>query len=201
MRMSDLKHFDHILPFLQPAEVHHTIPLTAQEVVRMHAKDDVPGAVGASDLQTDRISRSVEPSLSPAASSSFPQPSLATCSATTASPHDTHLFPFQIRGRVYRYGAKNMYRKMYYISHHKNTNVSSTVERCHLQHNFNISNHSSSHRRSHITNLFSPCPKVSGTTPKTYRSWSRKANSIKGTWYVECDIVSPKELRESMPIQ
>jgi hypothetical protein len=28
-----------------------------------------------------------------------------------------------------------------------------------------------------------------------------KANSIKGTWYVKCDIVSPKELRESMPIQ
>jgi hypothetical protein len=27
------------------------------------------------------------------------------------------------------------------------------------------------------------------------------ANSIKGTWCVECDIVSPKELRESMPIQ
>ncbi len=84
-----------------------------------------------------------------------------------------HLFPFQIRGRVYRYGAKNLYRKMWYISHRKNTNVSSTVERCHLQHNFNISNHSSSHRRSHITNLFSPCQKVSGTTPKTYRSWSR----------------------------
>ena len=28
-----------------------------------------------------------------------------------------------------------------------------------------------------------------------------KSNSINGTWYVECDIVSPKELRESMPIQ
>jgi len=28
-----------------------------------------------------------------------------------------------------------------------------------------------------------------------------KANSIKDTWYVECDIVSPKELRESTPIQ
>jgi len=28
MRMSDPKHFDHILPFLQPADVHHTIPLT-----------------------------------------------------------------------------------------------------------------------------------------------------------------------------
>jgi hypothetical protein len=45
MRMSDPKHFDHILPFLQPADVHHTIPLTDQEVVHMHAKDDVPVAV------------------------------------------------------------------------------------------------------------------------------------------------------------
>jgi hypothetical protein len=42
--MSDPKHFDHILPFLQPADVHHAIPLTAQEVLRMHAKDDVPVA-------------------------------------------------------------------------------------------------------------------------------------------------------------
>ena len=54
MRMSDPKHFDHILPFLQPADAHHTvIPLTDQEVVRMHAKDDVPVAVDAPDLQTD----------------------------------------------------------------------------------------------------------------------------------------------------
>ena len=59
MRMSDPKHFDHILPFLEPADVHHTIPLTAREVVRVHARDDVPVAVGASDLQSDRISRCV----------------------------------------------------------------------------------------------------------------------------------------------
>jgi hypothetical protein len=39
MQMSDPKDFDHILPFLQPADVHHTIRLTAQEVVRMQAKD------------------------------------------------------------------------------------------------------------------------------------------------------------------
>jgi hypothetical protein len=49
MQMSDPKHFDHILPFLQPADVHHTLPLTAQEVVRMHAKGDVPVAVRAAD--------------------------------------------------------------------------------------------------------------------------------------------------------
>jgi hypothetical protein len=154
MRMSDRTHLDHILPFLQPADVHHSIPLTAQEVVRMHAKDDVPVAVGASDQQTDRISRSGEPSLSPAAASSFPQQSRATRSATTASkPHDTSPLSFPDSGKSVQ------------------------------QHNFNISNHSSSYRRSHITKLFSPCPKVSGTTPKTYRSWSRKRiNSIKGTW-------------------
>ena len=34
------------LSFLQPVDVHHTIPLTVQEVVRMHARD-VPVAVGA----------------------------------------------------------------------------------------------------------------------------------------------------------
>jgi len=51
MRMSDPKHFDHILLFLQQADIHHAIPLTAQEVVRMHAKDYVPVAVGASNLQ------------------------------------------------------------------------------------------------------------------------------------------------------
>ena len=146
MRMSDPKHFDHILPFLQPADVHHTIPLTAQEVVRMHAKDDVPVAVGASDQQTDCIF-SYHPLRLLLSHSRVVHPA-------PLLPHLSHkilhLFPFQIRGRVYRYGAKNQYRKMWYISHRKNTNVSSTVERCHLQHNFNISNHSSSHRRSQV---------------------------------------------------
>jgi len=47
----------------------------------MHAKDDVPVAVGASDLQ---------PRLSAAVSSS-PQPRRVTRSATTASPHTSPL--------------------------------------------------------------------------------------------------------------
>ena len=46
---------NHILPFLQPADVHHAIPLTAQEVLRMHAKDDVPVAAGASELHVHRL--------------------------------------------------------------------------------------------------------------------------------------------------
>jgi hypothetical protein len=37
MRMSDPKHFDHILPFLQPADVHHAIPLSHRSRGSSHA--------------------------------------------------------------------------------------------------------------------------------------------------------------------
>jgi hypothetical protein len=96
MRMSDGKHFDHILPFLQSADVHQaSLSLLKSLIASRNAKDDFPVAVGASDLQTYRISRSGEPSLSPAAASSFPQQSLATRSATTASkPQDTSPLSF-----------------------------------------------------------------------------------------------------------
>ena len=46
MRLSDPKHFDHILPFLQPADVYHSIPLSSADIVRMHAHDDA-GELGA----------------------------------------------------------------------------------------------------------------------------------------------------------
>ena len=123
MRMSDPKHFDHILPFLEPADVHHTIPLTAREVVRMHARDDVPVAVGASDLQSDRISRSGEPSLSPAAASSFPQQSRATRSDTTASqPHDTSPLSFPDSGESVQVRSKESVQKdVLYLSSQEHT--------------------------------------------------------------------------------
>jgi hypothetical protein len=105
-----------------------------------------------------------EPSLSPAAACSSPQQSRATRSATTASkPHDTSPLSFP-----------------------------DSAERCHLQHNFNISNHSSSHKRSHITNLFSPCPRVSGTTPKTYRSWSRKRIALRALGTLNVTLSLPR---------
>jgi hypothetical protein len=37
--MSDPDHFDHVLPFLQPADVPHKIDLTAADVLRMHKED------------------------------------------------------------------------------------------------------------------------------------------------------------------
>ena len=68
MRLSDPKHFDHILPFLQPADVHHSIPLSSADIVRMHAHDDA-GELGAgkdvgdveeqSEVQTQRRGRAI----------------------------------------------------------------------------------------------------------------------------------------------
>ncbi len=117
-----------------------------------------------------------------------PAPLLPHLSHTTL-----HLFPFQIRGRVYRYGEKNLYRKIWYISHRKNTNVSSTAERCHLQHIFNISNHSSSIAQAlaHHKFVFT-LPKSVRNDPQDLQVMVTKANSIKGTWYVECDLSLPR---------
>ena len=109
MRMSDPKHFDHILPFLQLADVHHAIPLTSHEVLRMHAKDDVPVAAGASELQPDRIPRSGEQSL-PAAASSSPQPSRVTRSTPTES-QDTSPLSFPDSGESVQVRSKESVQK------------------------------------------------------------------------------------------
>jgi hypothetical protein len=202
IRMSDPKHFDHILPFLQPADVHHTIAVTAQEVVRMHAKDDVPVAVGASDLQTDRISRSGEPSLSPAAASSFPQQSRATPSATTASkPHDTSPLSFPDSGESVQVRSKESVQKdVVYLS---------PQEHKHFKHGREVPPAAQLlYLKPQLIAQALAHHKFDFTLPKSVRNDSQglqvtvtKANSIEGTCYVECDIVSPKELRESMPIQ
>lgn len=51
MRLSDPKHFDHILPFLQPLDVHHAIDLSSEDVVRMHADDDAEASAAGEDVQ------------------------------------------------------------------------------------------------------------------------------------------------------
>jgi hypothetical protein len=202
MRMSDAKHFDHILPSLQPADVHHTISLTAQEVVPTHAKDDVPVAVGATDLQTDLISRSGEPSLSPAAASSSPQQSRATRSGTTASkPRDTSPLSFPDSGESVQVRSKESVRKdVVYLSpqeHKRFKHDREVPPAAQLQ-----------YLKPQLIAQALAHHKFAFTLPKSVKNDSQdlqvmvtKANSIKGTWYVECDIVSPKELRELTPIQ
>ncbi len=111
MRMIDPKHFDHILPFLQPADVHHAIPLTAQEVVRMHTKDDiflllwVPSTCSPTVINM-RGSISRHPLLLlPHRRGAVP---LALLRLSPLRNQRLHLFACQILGRVYRYGAKNL---------------------------------------------------------------------------------------------
>jgi hypothetical protein len=168
----------------------------------MHAKDDVPVAVRASDLQTDRISRSGEPSLSSAAASSFPQQSRATRSATTASkPHDTSPLSFPDSGESVQVRRKESVQKdVVYLSpqeHKRFKHGREVPSAAQLQY---LKPQLIAQALAHHKFVF--------TLSKSVRNDSQdlpvmvtKANSIKGTWYVECDIVSPKELRESMPIQ
>ena len=56
MRLSDPKPFDHILPFLQPADVHHSIPLDSDDIGRMHAIDDAATfEAGDHDMQPHAV--------------------------------------------------------------------------------------------------------------------------------------------------
>jgi len=199
MRMSDPKHFDHILPFLQPADVHHAIPLTAQEVLRMHAKDDVPVAAGASELQPDRISRSGEQSL-PAAASSSLKPSRVTRSATTASQAASPLsFPdsgesVQVRGK------ESVQKEAIYMSpqeHKRFKHGREVPPAAQLQY---LKPQLLTQALVHHKFVFT-LPKRVRNDPEDLQVMVTKANSIKGFWYVECDIISPKHLRESAPIQ
>ena len=199
MRMSDPKHFDHILPFLQPADVHHAIPLTAHEVLRMHAKDDVPVAAGASELQPDRISRSGEQSL-PAAASSSLKPSRVTRSATTASQAASPLsFPdsgesVQVRGK------ESVQKEAIYLSpqeHKRFKHGREVPPAAQLQY---LKPQLLAQALVHHKFVFT-LPKRVRNDPEDLQVMVTKANSIKGFWYVECDIISPKHLRESALIQ
>ncbi len=168
----------------------------------MHAKDDVPVAVGASDLQTDRISHSGEPSLSPAAASSYPQQSRATRSATTASkPHDTLPLSFPDSGESVQVRSKESVQKdVAYLSpqEHKRLKHGREVPpAAQLQY---LKPQLIAQALAHHKFVFT-LPKSVRNDPQDLQVMVTKANSIKGTWYVECDIFSPKELRESTPIQ
>jgi hypothetical protein len=62
--LSDPKHWDHILPFMQPEDVPHRIALTDADIRAMHAADghedgDVPGDVVTTHSQAYQIELAV----------------------------------------------------------------------------------------------------------------------------------------------
>jgi hypothetical protein len=165
----------------------------------MHAKDDVPVAAGASDLQPDLISRSGEPSL-PAAASSYPQPSRVTRSATTASQHTSPLcFPdsgesVQVRSK------ESVQKEAIYLSpqeHKRFQHGREVPPAAQLQY---LKPKLLAQVLAHHKFVFT-LPKRVRNDPEDLQVMVTKANSIKGFWYVECDITSPKQLRESALIQ
>jgi hypothetical protein len=135
------------------------------------------------DLQIDRISRSGEPSLSPAAASSFPQQSRATRSATTASqPHDTSPLSFPDSGESVQVRRKESVQKdVLYLSpqeHKRFKHGKEVPPAAQLQY---LKPQLIAQALAHHKFVF--------TLPKSVRNYSQdlqvmvtKANSIKGTW-------------------
>jgi hypothetical protein len=165
----------------------------------MHAKDDVPVAAGASDLQPDRISRSGEQSL-PAAASSSAQPSCVTRSATTASQHTSPLcFPdsgesVQVRSK------ESVQKEAIYLSpkeHKRFKHGREVPPAAQLQY---LKPQLLAQALAHHKFVFS-LPKRVRNDPEDLQVMVTNAYSIKGFWYVECDIMSPKQLRGSALIQ
>ena len=165
----------------------------------MHAKDDVPVAAGASELQPDRISRSGEQSL-PAAASSSLKPSRVTRSATTASQAASPLsFPdsgesVQVRGK------ESVQKEAIYLSpqeHKRFKHGREVPPAAQLQY---LKPQLLAQALVHHKFVFT-LPKRVRNDPEDLQVMVTKANSIKGFWYVECDIISPKHLRESALIQ
>ncbi len=159
----------------------------------------VPVAAGASDLQPDRISRSGEQSL-PAAASSSPQPSRVTRSAPTTSQHISPLC-FPDSGESVEVQSKESVQKeAIYFSpqEHKRFKLGREVPpAAQLQYlKLQLLAHTLAHHKFVFT-----LPKRVRNDPNDLQVMVSKANSIKGFWYVECDIISPNQLCESALIQ
>ena len=156
-------------------------------------------AAGASELQPDRISRSGEQSL-PAAASSSLKPSRVTRSATTASQAASPLsFPdsgesVQVRGK------ESVQNEAIYMSpqeHKRFKHGREVPPAAQLQY---LKPQLLAQALVHHKFVFT-LPKRVRNDPEDLQVMVTKANSIKGFWYVECDIISPKHLRESALIQ
>jgi hypothetical protein len=140
--------------------------------------------------------------LSPAAASSFPQQSRATRSATTASkPHDTSPLSFPDSGESVQVRSKESVQKdVVYLSpqeHKRFKHGREVPPAAQLQY---LKPQLIAQALAHHKFVFTFAKSVRNDS-QDLQVMVTKVNSIKGTWYVECDIVSPKELRESMPIQ
>ena len=63
IRLSDPRHFDHVLPFLHPDAIPHAIDLSATDICQMHAEDGDQVAMPTRKSTRFRVTASGEPVL------------------------------------------------------------------------------------------------------------------------------------------
>ena len=191
MRLSDPKHFDHILPFLQPADVHHVIPLTGQDILRMHAADDahLNGCLAESEPPDagEQTRRPITRARRVVTEHSFPD------SGEKAQVHDEESEK-GLKAQVHN-GESD---KGLTLKEHKS-----------LKHGRDVTPDAQlQYLKPAILAQALVHHKFVFTLPKDIRGdevdvqvMASHAYSVKKFWYVDCEIVSPKALREPEPIQ
>jgi hypothetical protein len=136
----------------------------------------------------------------PTASSSSPQPSRVTRSATTTSQHTSPLC-FPDSGECVQVRRKESVQKeAIYLSpkeHKRFKHCREVPPAAQLQYlKLQLLAQALAHHKFVFT-----LPKRVRNDPEDLQVMVTKVYNIKGFWYVECDIMSPKQLRESALIQ
>ena len=202
MRMSDPKHFDHILPFLQPADVHHAIALSSADVVQMHAIDDAAASTGG-ELAGDALaapstdSRALRTRALPATPDSG-EP-LEQAQARVSGEHD-HVSPLSDSGEQARVTGRESARA---------TNDLSLKDHKAFKHGRDVpSSAQLQYLKPGILAQALVHHKFVFTLPKDVRNdttdlqiMSVHAYSYKKFWYVDWKVISPGNSRDQTLIQ
>ena len=83
--MSDPQHFDHLLPFLHPFDIHHKIDLTPDEIMQMHSEDGGEDSLAPDKRTSSRRLTQRPGELEPG--ESVPKPGESENRATSQSPN------------------------------------------------------------------------------------------------------------------
>ena len=195
MRLSDPKHFDHILPFLQPADVHHSIPLDSDDIGRMHAIDDAATLeAGEHDMHTHDVEEAPD-----AGEQDAGEPDAGECDAaaemrrvTRARTHAVKPGPLTDSGEQAQVQEKESVKapaKHLSLKDHKHFKHGRDVPpEAQLQYlKPGIFAQALVHHKFVFT-----LPKDVRGDETDLRVMASHAYSYKKFWYVDCEIVSPK---------
>ena len=195
MRLSDPKHFDHILPFLQPADVHHSIPLDSDDIGRMHAIDDAATfEAGEHDMHTHDVDEAPD-----AGEQDAGEPDAGECDAATemrrvtrARTHAVQPGPLTDSGEQAQVQEKESVKAP--------TKHLSLKDHKHFKHGRDVPPEAQlQYLKPGIFAQALVHHKFVFTLPKDVRGdetdlrvMASHAYSYKKFWYVDCEIVSPK---------